>query len=166
LIHWPVPDERRESWRALERLHKEGRARAIGVSNFMPSHLEEIVRGAQTIPAVNQIEVTPFLQQRDTRAACARHGIVVEAYSPLVRGTRMQHPVVLEVAGRVGRTAAQVLLRWGLQHGMVVLPKSVRSARIAENAALFDFALAAEDVARLDQLEEGLVTGWDPRGRR
>jgi diketogulonate reductase-like aldo/keto reductase len=163
LLHWPVPRKRLESWRALEKLLADGRVRAIGVSNFMVRHLEELLAHAKVIPAVNQIEVSPFLQQRDVRERCQEHGIVVEAYSPLTKGKRLRHPVVAGVAQRVGRSPAQVLLRWGLQHGLIVLPKSTHAERIAENAALFDFELSTEDMATLDELEEGLVTGWDPR---
>jgi diketogulonate reductase-like aldo/keto reductase len=165
LLHWPVPGKRLESWRALEQLCGEGRARAIGVSNFMTNHLEELFAHARVPPAVNQIEVSPFLQQREVRELCGKYGIVVEAYSPLTKGRRLQHPAVTEVAGAVGRTPAQVLLRWGLQSGLVVLPKSTHPERQAENIALFDFALSAEQMAALDALEEGLVTGWDPRGQ-
>lgn len=163
LLHWPVPRRRLESWRALEQLLSDGRVRAIGVSNFMVRHLEELLAHAKVVPAINQIEVSPFLQQREVRALCDQRGIVVEAYSPLTRGQRLGHPAVVAVAERVQRSPAQVLLRWGLQHGMVVLPKSTHKARIAENAALFDFELSAGDMAKLDALEEGLVTGWDPR---
>jgi diketogulonate reductase-like aldo/keto reductase len=163
LVHWPVSGKRLDSWRALERLHREGRARAIGVSNFMPRHLEELLAHAEIVPAVDQIEVSPFLQQRDTRAFCARHQIVVEAYSPLTRGQQLDHPVVTAVATRVGHTPAQVLLRWGIQHGLVVLPKSTREARIRENGAIFDFSLDAAAMAALDGCEQSLVTGWDPR---
>ena len=106
--------------------------------------------------------MTPFLQRREARALCAQHGIIVEAYSPLTHGRRLDHPVVKDVARRVGRSAAQVLLRWGLQQGMVVLPKSTNPARIAENGALFDFTLDDRAMNDLDALEEGLVTGWDP----
>lgn len=165
LVHWPVPKRRRDSWRALERLHDERRARAIGVSNYMVNHLEELMGEARVPPAVNQIEVSPFLQQREVRARCRAHGIVVEAYSPLTKGVRLGHLVVGEVARRAGRTPAQVLLRWSLQRDCVVLPKSVHRERIVENAAIFDFALDDESMARLDGLEEGLVTGWDPRGQ-
>ena len=164
LLHWPVPGKRNDSWRALERLLSEGRVRAIGVSNFMPNHLQELLERAKVVPAIDQIEVTPFLQQRDVRAECEKHGIAVEAYSPLTRGQRLAHPVVLDIAKRLGKSPAQVLLRWALQHGMVVLPKSTRPERIAENAALFDFEIPADSMAKLDALEEGLVTGWDPRG--
>lgn len=165
LVHWPVPALRLESWRALERLHEQGRARAIGVSNFMVPHLEELAAHARVLPAVNQIELSPFLQQREVRAWCAERGIVVEAYSPLTKGKRLAHPVLGEVAARVRKTPAQVLLRWALQHELVILPKSVRPERIRENAAVFDFELDAAAMARLDALEEGLVTGWDPRGQ-
>ena len=116
-------------------------------------------------PAANQIELTPFLQRRETVAFCREKGIVVEAYSPLTRGLRLGHPVLVDVAKRAKRTPAQIMLRWGVQHGFVVLPKSVTPARIAENAALFDFELDAGAMARLDGLEEGLVTGWDPAGQ-
>jgi diketogulonate reductase-like aldo/keto reductase len=165
LIHWPVPGLRLDSWRALERLSEDKRARAIGVSNFMVPHLEELARAARVPPAVNQIEVSPFLQQRDVRGWCAKNGVIVEAYSPLTKGARLSHPVLREVARRAGRTPAQVLLRWGLQHDLVVLPKSTRPERIQENAAVFDFELDAASMTRLDGLEEGLVTGWDPRGQ-
>jgi diketogulonate reductase-like aldo/keto reductase len=162
LIHWPVAGKRVDSWRALERIHEGGRARSIGVSNFLVPHLEELLGKATRVPAVNQIELTPFLQRRETRALCAQHGIVVEAYSPLTHGKRLEHPVVKDIARRLERSVAQVLLRWGLQQGLVVLPKSTKPARIAENGALFDFALDDRAMEELDGLEEGLVTGWDP----
>ena len=163
LIHWPVPNKRLDSWRALEALHAGGRARSIGVSNFLVPHLEELLAHAKVVPAVNQIEISPFHQQQETRAFCAAHGIVVEAYSPLTRGERLGHPVVARVAAEVGRTPAQVLLRWGLQQDLVVLPKSTHPERIRENLSLFDFALDEAQVGALDALEEGLATGWDPR---
>jgi len=165
LIHWPVAGKRLDSWRALERIHQEGRARSIGVSNYLRPHLEELLAHATEAPAVNQIELTPFLQRRDARALCARHGIVVEAYSPLTHGLRLDHPAVRDVARRVGRSVAQVLLRWGLQHGLVVLPKSTKPSRIVENGALFDFTLDERAMQDLDALDEGLVTGWDPAGQ-
>jgi methylglyoxal/glyoxal reductase len=166
LVHWPVAGKRLASWRALERLLADGRVRAIGVSNFMVPHLDELLAHAAVVPAVNQIEVTPFFQQRAVRAACDKRQIVVEAYSPLTRGSRLGHPVVTNVARRIGKSPAQVLLRWGLEQGLVVLPKSTRPERIAENFALFDFELPAEEASRLDALEGGLATGWDPRGQR
>lgn len=162
LLHWPVPKLRLESWRALERLLSEARVRAIGVSNFLVPHLQELKARAQVLPAVNQLELTPFLQRRETVAWCRQHGITLAAYSPLTRGQRLDHPVVVELAQKLGKSPAQILLRWGLEHGFVVLPKSVTPARIEENAQLFDFALDAAAMKKLDALEENLVTGWDP----
>lgn len=163
LLHWPVAGLRLASWRALERLYEDGRVRAIGVSNFLVPHLDELAAHARVLPHVDQIEVHPFHQQRDTRDWCRRHGVTVEAYSPLAKATRLSHPTVVETAARLGRSPAQVLLRWGVEQGMVVLPKSVRPARIAENAALFDFELDAAAREALDGLDEGRATGWDPR---
>jgi methylglyoxal/glyoxal reductase len=166
LVHWPVAGKRLDSWRALEKIFGDKRARAIGVSNYLVPHLEELLAKAKVPPAVNQIEVHPFLQHRETRAFSAKHGIVVEAYSPLTHGKRIDDPVIHEVARRVKRSNAQVLLRWGIQGGMVVLPKSVNESRIAENAKVFDFELDAEAMKRLDSLEQGAATGWDPRDQR
>jgi diketogulonate reductase-like aldo/keto reductase len=164
LIHWPVAGARRESWRALERAFADGKARAIGVSNYLVPHLRELLDDCKVAPHVDQIELSPFLQRRDTRTLCAEHRIVVEAYSPLTRGKRLDHREVVAVARAAGRTPAQVLLRWGIQHDLVVLPKSVHRDRIAENAAVFDFTLDAAQLSRLDALEEGLSTGWNPEG--
>jgi len=163
LLHWPVAGKRLDSWRALEKLQAEGRVRAIGVSNFLVPHLEELLAHAGQPPSVNQIEVHPFHQQRETRVFCEAKGIAVEAYSPLTHGTLIDHPVVTSVAQTVKKSNAQVLLRWGIQHGMIVLPKSVNAARIAENADVFGFAIEAPDMRRLDDLEQGHATGWDPR---
>ncbi|RYZ04237.1 MAG: aldo/keto reductase [Myxococcales bacterium] len=162
LIHWPVPGLRLESWRALEKLYAEKRARSIGVSNFLAPHLRELQGAAQVLPAANQIELSPFLQRRETVALCQQLGIALEAYSPLTRGQRLGHTSIAAIAQRTGKSPAQVMLRWGLQRGFVILPKSVTPARIEENAALFDFTLTEADIQALDSLEEGLVTGWDP----
>jgi methylglyoxal/glyoxal reductase len=166
LLHWPVEGKRLDSWRALEHVFAEKRARAIGVSNFLVPHLKELLEHAKVVPSVNQIEVHPFLQHRETRAFCKEHGIVVEAYSPLTHAERINDPVITDLAKHAARTNAQVLLRWGIQHGMVVLPKSVNEARIAENAALFDFELDAGAMRRLDALDEGAATAWDPRKQK
>jgi diketogulonate reductase-like aldo/keto reductase len=162
LLHWPVASKRLDSWEALEQLHLQGRARAIGVSNFLVPHLEELMAAAEVVPMVNQIELTPFLQRRETVDYCRKHDIVVASYSPLARGQRFDHPTVAAIAKRVQRSPAQVLLRWGIQKGFVVLPKSVHARRIEENGKLFDFVLDAEAMRALDALEEGLTTGWDP----
>ena len=162
LVHWPVAGKRADSWRALEQLHANQRARAIGVSNYLVPHLKELFASCKVMPAVNQIELTPFLQRRPTVELCHASDVAIEAYSPLTRGRRLTHPALVEVASAVGRTTAQVLLRWGIQKQFVVLPKSTRQERIAENGALFDFELDDAAMTRLDALEEGLVTGWDP----
>jgi 2,5-diketo-D-gluconate reductase A len=163
LLHWPQPDHRRHAWRLLEDMHLGGDLPAIGVSNFMEPHLRELLAEARIVPAVNQIELSPFLQQRDVRAACTTAGIAVAAYSPLTKGRRLDHPVLSRIAARHGVSPAQVLLAWGLNVGAAVLPKSVRPERIAENIALDGVHLDAEDMLALDALEENLVTGWNPQ---
>jgi diketogulonate reductase-like aldo/keto reductase len=167
LLHWPQ-DRRLESWRILEQLHAEGLARSIGVSNFLVRHLDELLAHASVPPAVNQIELSPFLyrSREDTVLRCAEEGIAVEAYSPLTKGRRLHDTTVGAIAEEVGRTPAQVLIRWSLQRGFVVLPRSSNPARIAENAAVFDFRLDDGQMARLDALDEGLKTGWDPVRQR
>lgn len=163
LLHWPVTGKRLKSWRALERIFADGRAKAIGVSNFMNNHLEELLGGCDEPPAVNQIEVSPFFQQRDVRAFCAANDIVVQAYSPLTRGLRLDHPVLVRIAQSASRTPAQIILRWALQRDLVVLPKSVRPERLSENLDVFSFSLSEAQIADLDALEEGLMIGFDPR---
>lgn len=162
LLHWPVPGRRLDSWRALEKLFRDGKCRAIGVSNFLERHLDELLAHAQVVPAVNQVEQHPFLYQPALLRHCAAQGIVVEAYSPLTKGMRLNDVRIQDVARKYGRSPAQVLIRWGLQHDMVVLPKSVREERMRENATVFDFSLSAEDMKHLDGLNEELYTGWDP----
>jgi len=162
LIHWPVPSRRLDSWRAMETLLADGKCRAIGVSNFLERHLDELMANSKVVPAINQVEFSPYLYQKDLLAYCGRHGIVVEAYSPLTRGQRLGDPRLVEVARRHGKTTAQVLIRWCLQRDMVVLPKSVHPARIRENAAVFDFDLSPADLRTLDGLDEDLHTSWDP----
>jgi methylglyoxal/glyoxal reductase len=163
LLHWPH-ELRLESWHVLEQLHAEGLARSIGVSNFLVRHLDELLAHASVPPAVNQIELSPFLYRtrQDTVRRCAEEGIAVEAYSPLTKGRRLDDSTVATIAREVGRTPAQVLIRWSLQKGFVVLPRSSNAGRIAENAAVFDFALDDGQIARLDALDESLTTGWDP----
>jgi diketogulonate reductase-like aldo/keto reductase len=163
LLHWPH-QRRLESWRVLEQLHAEGLARSIGVSNFLVGHLDELLAHAAVPPAVNQIELSPFLyrSREDTLRRCAEEGIAVEAYSPLTKGRRLRDSTLLTIAAEVGRTPAQVLIRWSLQKGFVVLPRSSNADRIAENAAVFDFTLDEAQMATLDALDERLTTGWDP----
>ncbi len=154
LVHWPARewDGCLQTWDALEQLLDEGRTRAIGVSNFRSSHLQRVLGLGGTVPAVNQLELHPRLQQHEMRAAHARHGVVTEAWSPLGRGTELDDPVIGAVAARLGRTPAQVVLRWHLQHGTVVIPKSDTPERIAENRAVHDFALSGQDMRVIDGL--------------
>lgn len=164
LIHWPLPGKRRYSWMALETLLQEGRVRAIGVSNYLVHHLEELFSHARYLPAVNQIELSPYnyLHRGPTLELCAARGITVEAYSPLTKGRKLGDPRLVAIAARYDRTPAQILIRWGLQKETVVLVKSNRPARIRENAAVFDFTLSEDDMALLDTFNENLATGWDP----
>lgn len=162
LIHWPVPGKRAESWRALRRLHDDGRAQSIGVSNYTVSHLEELLHGSDVVPAVNQVEFSPYLFQKDLLDFCRRERIQLEAYAPLTRGRRLDDPRLASIAKAHDRTPAQVLLRWGLQHGVVEIPKSVRPERLRENAGALSFALRDEEMSVLDRLDEELRVSWDP----
>jgi diketogulonate reductase-like aldo/keto reductase len=165
LIHWPRPanDQYLDTWRAFERLYADGRVRAIGVSNFNPDHLQRVFDNSGVVPAVNQIELHPFLVQEELRAFDAEHGIATEAWSPLAKGGELlSNPTVTGIAERLGRTPAQVVLRWHLQLGNVIIPKSVTPSRIAENLDVFGFELGADDVAALTALDKGLRTGPDP----
>ncbi len=162
LIHFPVPDLRNESWRALEKILESGRARAIGVSNYTERHLRELLRHASVVPVVNQVEFSPFLYQRDLLEFCRKHRIQLEAYAPLTASRRLREQRITAIAKKHGRTNAQILLRWAIQHGLVAIPKSRHSERIAENARIFDFELTSEDVSVLDGLHDGFRSSWDP----
>lgn len=165
LIHWPMPakDLYVETYKALEEIAAEGRAKAIGVSNFLPEHLERLIGETSVVPAVNQIEFHPQLQQAAAREVHARYGIATEAWSPLGQGRGLlEVPTVVAVAQKHGRSPAQVVLRWHLQLGNVVIPKSVTPSRIAENIDVFGFELDADDLAALAALDEGRRLGPDP----
>lgn len=164
LIHWPVRRLRLDTWRAMEEILASGRARAIGVSNYVVRHLRELLDHCEVPPAVNQLELHPYnyLSRKDTVDLCREAGIAVEAYSPLTHGERLSDPRLVAIARACGKSPAQVLIRWGLQRELIVLPKSVRQARIAENARVFDFALEEAVMAELDGLDEALATDWDP----
>ncbi len=165
LIHWPVPEQDRyvETWKALGRILADGRARAIGVSNFHPAHVQRLIDETGTVPALNQIELHPRLQQPVPRAYHADHGIATEAWSPLGQGKDLlQDPVLTGIAARHGRTVAQVVLRWHLQTGNVVIPKSVTPARIRENIDVFGFELSAEDMRAIEALNADSRLGPDP----
>ncbi|HEY9843260.1 MAG: aldo/keto reductase [Candidatus Sericytochromatia bacterium] len=162
LIHWPVHGLRSASWKALEALYREGRVRAIGVSNYTVRHLRELLAACEIAPMVNQVEFHPFLYQRELLEFCRGHQIQLQAYSPLTRGQRLDDPRVLSIAQHHGKSPAQILIRWCLQHEVGCLPKSVHPQRISENADVFDFELSPAEMAGLDACNEFLHTCWDP----
>ena len=164
LIHWPEKGSKLEIWSALEKIKKEGRCRSIGVSNFAPKHLKDILNNADLLPAVNQIEMSPFLQQQEISSFCIKEKIHLTGYCPLARGTRFNNPILCRVAEETKKTAAQVMIRWALQCGHTVIPKSARPHRIEENADIFDFKLTEDQMKMLDGLEEGLRFCPDPLG--
>lgn len=166
LIHWPTaksPADRLDSWRALEKLQREGVCRAIGVSNYTVRHLEELAANSEILPAVDQIEFHPFVFDPGLLDHCARHGIRIEAWSPLTRGRRLDDATLRAIAEAHRKSPAQVLLRWGLDHGLIELPKSIHRDRIVENANVFDFHLTAAEMTQLDALRDGKRVGmWNP----
>ncbi|MBC1273805.1 aldo/keto reductase [Listeria booriae] len=162
LIHWPVEGKYTDAWRALEKLHQDGRIRAIGVSNFQIHHLETLKKTATIMPVINQIELHPQLTQKDLIAYCAKNNIRVEAWSPLMQGGLFDNPTLQEIATRHGKSVAQVILRWDLQNDIIVIPKSTKPHRIAENMAIFDFELSDEECAQIDALNQNLRVGPDP----
>ena len=166
LIHWPLPTRYGgdfvSTWKTLEEFYRDGRARSIGVSNFQPHHLRRLHTEAEVPPAINQIEVHPYLTQDDVREFCAGHQIAVEGWSPLGQGRELDDPTIREIAERIGKTPAQVVLRWHIERGDIVFPKSVTPARIKENFAIFDFELSGEDVEAITALDKNERSGPDP----
>jgi 2,5-diketo-D-gluconate reductase A len=165
LIHWPMPKQDRyvETWRALEKIHREGPARAIGVSNFQIGHLNRLFKETEVMPAVNQIELHPYLTQEPLREFHARHGIATESWSPLAKGGELlSDPVIIGLADKYGKSPAQIVIRWHLQLGNIVIPKSVTPERIKENIDVFDFELADDDVVSISELNRDERTGPDP----
>lgn len=162
LIHWPGVDKFKDTWRALERLYEEGRTRSIGVSNFQVHHLKELMKDSGTVPVLNQVELHPRLIQKELRDFCAQHDIRMEAWAPLMKGRLQDDPVIGEIAAKYGKTAAQVILRWDLQNGIVTIPKSVTKSRIKENSEIFDFELTQDELVRISALDAGERTGSDP----
>ena len=162
LIHWPVEGKYKEAWRALETLYKEGKVKAIGVSNFHIHHLEELLKDASVIPMINQVEYHPQLTQKELKAFCSKHQIQLEAWSPLMQGELLDNPVLEEIAKNYGKTVAQVILKWDLQNGVVTIPKSTKPHRIMENASIFDFALTEDDMRRINDLNQNKRVGPDP----
>lgn len=162
LVHWPVRATRKDTYKALETLYKNGRVRAIGVSNYLTPHLEELLSYAEILPMVNQFELTPFLYDQQTIELCKEHSITVQSYSPLVRGRKSSHPLLQELAGKHQCTTYQILLRWAIDHGFSTIPKSVTHQRLIENIELDSFSLSIEDLNRLDSLHDGTRVAPDP----
>ncbi|WP_214874592.1 aldo/keto reductase [Exiguobacterium sp. CH10] len=162
LIHWPVEDKIVDSWRALEQLYREGRVGAVGVSNFQIHHLETLAANSELVPAVNQVERHPLLRQTELASYMTEHGIVPVAWAPLMQGGLFEQPTLVTIAKEVERSVAQVILRWHLQTGWVIIPKSVKSHRIEENFSLHDFELSKEQMERIDALDQHKRVGPDP----
>jgi diketogulonate reductase-like aldo/keto reductase len=162
LIHWPVEDLRGDSWRALEKLLEEGKCRAIGVSNYMIWHLEELLNESSTVPTVNQVEFSPYLYQKDLLEFCHSRDIRLEGYSPLTKGHKLKDSRLATMASKYSKTPAQILIRWSLQREAITIPKSSKKERILENANVFDFSISPEDMRVLDSYDESLRTSWDP----
>lgn len=162
LTHWAVPETFEETYRAIERLYDEKLIRATGVSNHHEHHLQKLLAKANIAPMVNQVEVHPYLQQDALRAFCSEHGIAVTAWSPLGRGGVLDHPTIMEIGREIGKTAAQVVLRWHLQNDTLVIPKSVTPSRIEENAQIFDFELTVAQMDKIATLNRNERFGQDP----
>jgi methylglyoxal/glyoxal reductase len=162
LVHWPVKGKYKETWRALEKLYKDGKVKAIGVSNFNVHHLEDILADCEIKPMVNQVEYHPRLAQKELLLFCKDNGIQMEAWSPLMQGELLDEPTLVELAQKYGKSVAQIILRWDLQNGVVTIPKSIKQHRIVENADIFDFELSLEDMAKIDGLNEDRRIGPDP----
>ena len=162
LLHWPVSETLEETWKLMEEFRKEGKTRAIGVSNCHEQHLRRIFEVAEVTPAVNQVECHPYLQQKELRAFCAEKGIAVQAWSPLGRARLLNDKMLFELAEKYGKTPAQIVLRWDLQEAILTIPKSVHRERIAENADIFDFELSTEDVNKINALDCGMRFGSSP----
>jgi diketogulonate reductase-like aldo/keto reductase len=162
LIHWPVKGKYVETWKALEKIYESGKVRAIGVSNFHKHHLEDILAEAKVVPAVDQVELHPYLSQVELREFTRSKGIQIEAWSPLGQGLVLEDPLIRSTAGKYGKSPAQIVLRWDLQSGVVTIPKSIREERIVENANIYDFELSAEDMKAIDELNRNQRVGADP----
>lgn len=161
LVHWPVKGKYVDTWKALEKLYRDGYARAIGVSNFKVHHLEDLKQHSEIVPAVDQVEYHPLLTQKELLAYCKENGIQMEAWSPLMQGN-LDQPVLAEIGQKYGKSPAQVVLRWDLQNGVVTIPKSVTPERIRQNADIFDFTLTSEEMERIEALNQDKRFGPDP----
>ncbi|WP_404323613.1 aldo/keto reductase [Cytobacillus firmus] len=162
LIHWPVKEKYLQTWKALEKLYKDGKARAIGVSNFQIHHLKDILKNSSEKPAVNQVELHPLLSQKELREFCSEYNIKVQAWSPIARGRVLEDSDIKEIAERHNKSAAQIILRWHLQNGIMVIPKSVKKDRLRENADIFDFELTEDEMRQMNALNNNHRFGADP----
>ncbi|RJX39808.1 aldo/keto reductase [Paenibacillus pinisoli] len=162
LIHWPVQGKYKDAWRALEHLYEAGKVKAIGVSNFQIHHLQDVMADAKIKPMINQVELHPRLTQKELLGFTREHGIQLEAWSPLMQGELLDNEVLKEIGAKYGKSVAQIILRWDVQHGIVTIPKSVKEHRIIENASIFDFELSAGEMEQIDALNEDRRVGPDP----
>jgi methylglyoxal/glyoxal reductase len=162
LVHWPLRATRKDTWKALERLYTEGALRAIGVANYLVPFLEELKTYANIVPAVNQVEFSPYLYLKDLKKYCEERKIQLQAYTPLIRGQKMNDPKLVAIAQKYDKTSAQIILRWALQHGVSTIPKSANLKRIQENFDVFDFEISVEDMARIDGFDENYRVVEDP----
>ncbi|WP_062238933.1 aldo/keto reductase [Fictibacillus sp. FJAT-27399] len=162
LIHWPVEGKYKDAWRALETLYKEGRVKAIGVSNFQIHHLKDLMKDAEIKPMINQVEYHPKLSQKELQEFCKAQGIQMEAWSPLMQGQLLDHPVLKEIADHHNKSVAQIILRWDLQNGVITIPKSTKENRIIENSMVFNFELSDMEINRINELNQNLRVGPDP----
>ena len=162
LIHWPQSETRKEAWQALEKIYDEHRCRAVGVSNYTIKHLEGMLDYCDILPAVNQVEFSPYLYQEELHYYCYQKGIALEAYTPLTRGRKLDDPKLIAIAEKYNKTPAQILIRWCIEKELIVIPKSANKARIIENTQVFDFRLYPEDKRQLDSFDEGFRVAWDP----
>lgn len=164
LIHWPVKQTRLKTWEAMVTLLERGDCRAIGVSNFNAEHLAELIESSHVTPAVNQVEFSPFLYQRELLRFCRDNSVRLEAYSPLTQGKKLKHPLLASLAEKYGKSPAQILIRWSLDRDLAVTARATRREHMEENAGVFDFTLSPEDRATLEGLHEGFRANWDPTG--
>ena len=162
LIHWPVEKVRIKTWKTLEELYKKGKCRTIGVSNFTIKHLEELLKNTEIVPTINQVEFNPYLYQKELLEYCRKKEIQLEAYSPLAQGKRLEDPKLIEMADKYMKSPAQIMIRWALQHDLVVIPRSKNKERIIENSRVFDFSISEDDMERLDAFNKNYRFCWDP----
>ncbi|MCT2535786.1 aldo/keto reductase [Aquibacillus koreensis] len=162
LVHWPVPGKYKETWKALEEFYEDGKARAIGVSNFLPHHLEDLLSDVKIRPMINQIELHPQLTQVETREYCKKHDILIQAWSPLGKARYLDDPTLTELAEKYSKTPAQIIIRWEFQSDIITIPKSVHAKRQKENADIFDFELTSDEIKHIDALDQDKRTGPHP----